>query len=60
MSRWVGRTYQHANREVLIEGDLLPVRLRRSGMAKGAMSGVGTRSETLPAGVPAAGSDTRT
>jgi hypothetical protein len=26
----VGRTYQHTNRDVLIEGDLLPVRLRRS------------------------------
>ena len=28
-----GRMYQHANRGVLVEGDLLPVRLRRSGMA---------------------------
>jgi len=26
----VGRTYQHANRDVLVEGDPLPVRLRRS------------------------------
>jgi hypothetical protein len=31
----VGRTYQHTNREILIEGDPLPVRLRRSRTAKG-------------------------
>jgi len=30
MANLVGRTYQHANREVLIEGDLLPMRLHRS------------------------------
>ena len=29
MVRPVGRTYQHANREVLIDGDPLPLRLRR-------------------------------
>jgi hypothetical protein len=29
------RTYQRANRDVLIEGDLLPVGLRRSGTVKG-------------------------
>jgi hypothetical protein len=29
----VGRTHQHANRDVLVESDLLPVRLRRSGTA---------------------------
>jgi hypothetical protein len=34
MSHAVGRTYQHANRAVLIEGDLLPVRLRQPGMPK--------------------------
>jgi hypothetical protein len=32
----VGRTYQHANRDVLIEGDLFPVRLRRSPARKAA------------------------
>jgi hypothetical protein len=26
----VGRTYQHTNRDLLVEGDPLPVRLRRS------------------------------
>ena len=36
MVRPVGRTYQHANRDALVEGDLLPVRLRRSGTAKDA------------------------
>jgi hypothetical protein len=30
----VGRTYQHTNRETLIEGDLLPVRPRRSRAAR--------------------------
>ena len=34
MVRSVGRTYQHANREVLIEGDLLPARLCRSRAAR--------------------------
>jgi hypothetical protein len=29
MFHTVGRTHQHANREALIEGDPLPVRLRR-------------------------------
>jgi hypothetical protein len=32
----VGRTYQQANRETLIEGYPLPIRLRRAGTAKAA------------------------
>jgi hypothetical protein len=32
----VGRAYQHANRDVLVEGDPLPVRLRRSRAKKAA------------------------
>ncbi len=36
MSRSVGRTYEHTNRDVLVEGDPLSVRLRRSPARKAA------------------------
>ena len=54
----MGRTYQHTNRDVLVEGDPLSgTSAQVTAYGKGrAMSRAGTRSETLPGDVPAAGS----
>ena len=57
----VGLTSQHANRDVLVEGDPLPVRLRRSpAPGGGAMTRAGTGSQASRGAVsaPASRADT--